>query len=161
MTKPSAVSSSVLPRWRQMLPVANQRLENSEPAREPVAVASASCDGPTILCIEDNLPNYTLIEQTLEAARPQIRLLGAMQGQLGLDLAREQRPALILLDEWLRQIKADADLREIPVIMVTADATRGQARRLLDLGARAYLTKPLDIREFLHAIDEALLASIA
>ena len=93
-----------------------------------------------MLCIEDNLSNYALIEQALEEMRPNIRLLGAMRGQLGLDMAREHRPDLILLDlqlpdapgdEWLRQLKADEQLREIPVIMVTADATKGQSQRLL------------------------------
>ena len=71
-----------------------------------------------------------------------------MRGQLGLDMAREHHPDLILLDlqlpdapgnEWLRQLKADEILCEVPVIMVTADATKGQSKRLLALGARAYL----------------------
>ncbi len=121
----------------------------------------------TVLCIEDNLSNFALVEQALEDKRPDIRLLGAMQGQLGLDMAREHQPDLILLDlqlpdvsgdKVLRQLQADAATREIPVIMVSADATNGQAQRLLDLGARDYLTKPLDIRTFLRAIDEVLTA---
>ena len=90
-----------------------------------------------------------------------------MQGRLGLDMAREHRPDLILLDlqlpdlpgdELLQQLQTDETTRGIPVIMVTADATRGQARRLLDLGARSYLTKPLDVQMFLRTIDEVLTA---
>ncbi len=123
--------------------------------------------GPTVLSIEDNLSNYALIEQVLELQRPNVRLLGAMQGQLGLDMAREHRPDLILLDlqlpdlpgdELLQQLQTDESTRSIPVIMVTADATKGQARRLLNLGAQAYVTKPLDIAAFLHAIDQVLIS---
>ena len=88
-----------------------------------------------------------------------------MQGQLGLDMAREYRPDLILMDlhlpdlpgdELLRQLQDDEGTRDIPVVMVTADATHGQARRLLDSGARSYLTKPLDVHVFLRTIDEVL-----
>ncbi len=126
---------------------------------------SSLTGGSTLLCIEDNLSNYALIEQTLETARPNVRLLGAMRGQLGLDMAREHRPDLILLDlqlpdlpgdQLLEQLQADESTSGIPVIMVSADATEGQSERLLELGARAYLTKPLDLRAFLRAIDEML-----
>ncbi len=119
----------------------------------------------TILCIEDNLANFALIEQALEAMRPDVHLLGAMQGQLGMDMAREHRPDLILLDlqlpdvsgdKVLRQLQAEAATRDIPVIMISADATKGQVQRLLDLGARSYLTKPINIRMFLRTIDDAL-----
>lgn len=114
---------------------------------------SGAVQACTVLCIEDNLSNYSLIEQILEHERPNVRLLGSMQGRLGFDMAREHHPSLILLDlqlpdlpgdEVLRQLQADEDTRHIPVVMVSADATKGQARRLMDLGARAYLTKPLD-----------------
>ncbi len=82
-----------------------------------------------------------------------------MQGMLGLDMASEHRPDLILLDlqlpdmpgdELLRRLQADEKTRHIPVVMVSADATQGQVRRLLALGARRYLTKPLDLRTFLE-----------
>ena len=134
-------------------------------AATPGLAEPAAAAGPTVLCIEDNPSNYTLVEQVLEATRPGIRLRGAMCGELGLDMAREHQPDLILLDlqlpdlegdKLLQKLQADALTREIPVIMVTADATNGQARRLLDLGARAYLTKPLNITAFLSAIDGAL-----
>ena len=147
------------------LPIAIDSSSAGEPSLDVPLLTSLFETGPTVLCIEDNLSNYALIEQALEAMRPNIRLLGAMRGQLGLDMAREHRPDLILLDlqlpdapgdEWLRQFKADEQLREIPIIMVTADATKGQSQRLLGLGARAYLTKPLHIRAFLQSVDEAL-----
>ena len=62
-------------------------------------------------------------------------------------------------DELLRRLQADEQTCDIPVIMVTADATKGQSRRLLDLGAKTYLTKPLDIQVFLRTIDEVLTAN--
>ena len=56
----------------------------------------------------------------------------------------------------LAQLKADHITREIPVIIISADATAPQIKRLLSAGARAYLTKPLDITEFFRVIDDAL-----
>ena len=56
----------------------------------------------------------------------------------------------------MRHLKEDASTREIPVIVITADATAGQRGKLLDLGAHAYLTKPLDVTQFLGVLDEVL-----
>jgi PAS domain S-box-containing protein len=116
----------------------------------------------TVLYIEDNLSNYDLVKRVLNQY-PQARLLPAMQGRLGLDLARRHRPDVILLDLHLPDIAGDevlARLREapetraIPVIMISADATHGQAQRLTEAGALAYLTKPLDLKQFLTILDE-------
>jgi PAS domain S-box-containing protein len=124
-------------------------------------VSESARPARTVLYIEDNLSNLKLIEQVL-ARRPEITLLTAMQGRLGLDLAREHRPDLVLLDlqlpdvpgrEILAALKADESMREIPVVVVSADATKGQVRRVLDEGARAYLTKPLDIRRLLELLE--------
>ncbi len=118
----------------------------------------------TVLYLEDNLSNLTLIERILEA-RPQVRLLSAMQGRIGLELAREHHPDLILLDlhlpdisgeEALRRLRDHPLTRRIPVVMVSADATGGQIKKLLAAGARDYLTKPLDVKRFLDVVDEIL-----
>ena len=118
----------------------------------------------TLLYVEDNLSNLRLVERTI-ALRPGVKLIPAMQGRLGLTLARQHRPDLILLDvhlpdisgeELLRELQEDAELRRTPVIVLSADATAGQIQRLLVAGARAYLTKPLDIRRFLAILDETL-----
>jgi CheY-like chemotaxis protein len=115
----------------------------------------------TLLYIEDNLSNLTLIQQIL-ADQPEIELLSAMQGQLGLDLARQHRPDLILLDlhlpdlpgrEVLKQLRADENTRDIPVVILSADATAGQIKLLMAAGARRYLTKPIDVAEFCEAIE--------
>ncbi|MDP9291774.1 MAG: ATP-binding protein [Verrucomicrobiota bacterium] len=117
-----------------------------------------------LLYIEDNLSNVRLIERIL-ARRPSIKLLVAMQGGLGLDLAREHRPDLILLDlnlpdipgdELLIRLQADPRTSKIPVVIVSADATPSQISRLRTAGAADYLTKPLDVPNFLGILDRIL-----
>jgi signal transduction histidine kinase/ActR/RegA family two-component response regulator len=130
------------------------RLDKTKREPEPPAV-------PTLLHVEDNLSNVELVERVL-TNRPGIRLLAAMQGSVGLQLAREHRPSLILLDLNLPDVSGErilASLREdprtarIPVAIVSADATQRQVQRLLSSGARWYLTKPIDVEELLRIID--------
>jgi PAS domain S-box-containing protein len=120
--------------------------------------------GRRVLYIEDNFSNVTLVEQML-AERPAIELITAIQGRVGIELARKHLPDLVLLDlhlpdlpgwQVLGQLKADPATRNIPVIVISADATAPQIKRLLSSGARAYLTKPLDLVEFFRAIDQAI-----
>ncbi len=84
---------------------------------------------------------------------------------MGTELAREHAPDLVLLDlhlpdvqgdEVLRRLRADKRTARIPVVMISADATPRTIDRLLSEGADAYLTKPLDVDEFLAAIDRLL-----
>jgi len=139
------------------------RLERTS-ALPDAAQLDASRKARIVLYIEDNLSNLKLI-QRLVAHRPELRLIPAMQGRLGLDLAREHRPHLILLDlhlpdlpgeEVLRRLRADEATRHIPVVVVSADATRGQIERLQSEGARDYLTKPIDVKRFLEVLDAVL-----
>ncbi|PZR74101.1 MAG: hybrid sensor histidine kinase/response regulator [Chthoniobacterales bacterium] len=120
-----------------------------------------------ILYIEDNFSNVTLVEQML-AERPALELMTAMQGRVGLDLARKHAPDLVLLDlhlpdlpgwQVLAQLKADQATRDIPVVIISADATAPQIKRLLAAGARAYLTKPFDIAEFFRVLEETVSAA--
>lgn len=115
---------------------------------------------PRILYIEDNLANLKLVERILEG-EPAVELVPAMQATLGLELAREHRPEVIVLDlhlpdmpgeELLRRLKADPATAEIPVIILSADAAARQRPRLMNLGASEYLTKPLDVQRFLDVI---------
>ncbi|RYF38912.1 MAG: response regulator, partial [Cytophagaceae bacterium] len=121
----------------------------------------------TVLYVEDNPSNLRLV-QAIFSSRPEINLLSAIQGSIGLDLARQHRPELILLDldlpdikgnEVLARLKQLASTRDIPVVIVSADATPGQVERLLSAGANAYLTKPLNVSEFLATVDQFLLAT--
>lgn len=124
----------------------------NEPTRRP------SC---TVLQIEDNPANLQLVEHIL-AQRPAAQLISASQGRLGVELARQHRPDLVLLDlhlpdiggdQVLRELRADPITADIPVIILSADATGGQIRRLRDDGAADYLTKPLDVRRLLELVD--------
>lgn len=143
-----------------------------EPAGRPRPVAlEATSPGLTgggrnagklsVLVVEDNLANVRLIEQILRR-RPIWEMIPAGHGQLGLDLAAANRPDLILLDlhmpdmaghEALQRLKADSATADIPVVVVSADATPGQVDRLLGSGAMLFLTKPIDVEEFLAVLD--------
>jgi CheY-like chemotaxis protein len=103
----------------------------------------------------------------LLGSRPLVTLLHAPDGRTGLKMVQERRPELIFLDlhlpdisgeEVLQQLWGDPDLRGIPVIVLSADATPGQMRRVLASGATAYLTKPLDLTAVLDVLDRQLLA---
>ncbi len=143
-------------------PVAAQ--ENSESQTPDADQDPSPRLAHTVLCIEDNLSNLKLIERVL-ARRPENELVAAMQGRRGLEMAREQKPDLILLDlhlpdipgdEVLHHLRAQAETREIPVVMLSAAATPHQIERLKAAGAREYLTKPLDVKHFLQVIGEIM-----
>jgi PAS domain S-box-containing protein len=149
--------------WVELARVESPNAE-AERVAEGVSVSPVT-KGSTVLYIEDNLSNLRLIEQVL-SRRPGVRLLSAMQGRLGLELAREHRPSLVLLDlqlpdmpgdEVLRRLREDPRTSQIPVVVISADASPGQVQRMLGAGARTYLTKPIDVREFLRILDETLL----
>ncbi|MEO8540605.1 MAG: ATP-binding protein [bacterium] len=142
-------------------------------AVDPDAVAASGDLSPTtgtgatglVLYIEDNLANFRLVEQVL-GRRPGIKILPAMQASIGLQLARFHVPDLIILDlhlpdmsgeETLRRLLRDPKTRSVPVVIASADADPRRVQRLLKLGARAYLTKPINIRELLETIDAILL----
>ncbi|WP_055129305.1 ATP-binding protein [Pseudomonas mediterranea] len=117
-----------------------------------------------VLCIEDNLSSLALIE-TLMQRRPGIQLLSSMQGQMGLDLARQHAPQLILLDvtlpdleglEVLRRLRQSPATVSTPVLMITADASDLTRRVLQDAGATAVLTKPIHIQAFLAHLERYL-----
>jgi CheY-like chemotaxis protein len=131
---------------------------------EELGLRDWGTDTKTVLLIEDNISNFKLV-QTLLAGRPYINILAAMQGQLGLEMAETQLPDLVLLDlhlpdmpgqDVLRRLLDNPQTSHIPIIVVSADATPSQIERLLAAGASAYLTKPLDVKEFLRLIDTQL-----
>lgn len=148
-----------LPRTKSPIEQAASQSRNAEPARQ----ASSAAGKCKVLYIEDNVSNLTLVEQMLEE-RPEIELLPAIKGKLGLELAQQYSPDVILLDlhlpdipgwEVLAQLKAQPKTRSIPVIVISADATKPQINRLMQAGAATYLTKPLDVNQFFRVIDEA------
>jgi PAS domain S-box-containing protein len=141
-------------------PVDETRLASARSAGEDRRTLGSG----TILYIEDNPSNSKLVAQAL-GSQPDVRLLAAMQGSHGLELAKAHQPDLILLDlhlpdmagsAVLERLQADPDTAGLPVIVLSADATARHIRELLDGGARAYLTKPLDIPAFLEAVNAYL-----
>lgn len=117
-----------------------------------------------VLYVEDNLSNLTLMERVL-ARHARVQLTHAMSGGHALGLARLHRPDLILLDlhlpdvsgeEVLSQLRQDTVCHNIPVIVVSADATPAQIDRVIAGGAYAYVTKPLDLKIFIGLLDEVL-----
>ena len=149
------------------LPVADDPSSRlPQPAPAPREARTEEYEGPpaTLLYVEDNLANLTLVESLL-SSRPEITLLSAMQGRMGLDLAWEHAPDLILLDlhlpdmsggDVLRRLRSDPRTRDTPVVVISADATPGQVERLRAAGAHEYMTKPLDLDRFMETVDRTL-----
>ncbi|HXG39779.1 MAG TPA: ATP-binding protein [Candidatus Limnocylindrales bacterium] len=148
------------------LPLAAPPEAAAAPDGAPATPAARPVESPqrTVLHIEDNLPNQQLVERIL-GHRPGIRLLSAIQGGLGLELARRHRPDLVLLDlhlpdmpgrDVLERLKSYPETRDIPVIVLSADATKRQRSQLLADGAADYIAKPIDVAAFLERIDAAL-----
>jgi len=117
----------------------------------------------TILYIEDNSSNVQLIEHILKAKRENIHLITSPIGTNAVDLAQEHKPSLLLLDlnlpdmhgaEVLRILKNTPETSQIPVIVLSADALPEQIETLINLGAVDYITKPIDITNFLSQIDK-------
>ncbi|WP_420128665.1 PAS domain S-box protein [Longimicrobium sp.] len=140
-------------------------LRRAEDAGMQVAPAGDGEHGQAqLLYIEDNLANLDLVE-TFLLTRPGWKLVPALQGRIGVELAREHRPDLVLLDlhlpdiggeEVLRRLRADPRTATIPIVIISADATRDSLDRLRAAGADAYLTKPLDLDEFLATLETHL-----
>jgi len=116
-----------------------------------------------ILIVEDNDKNRKLVRDVLQHRG--YRTLEAETGEDGVRLAREHRPALVLMDiqlpgidgiAALGQLRADAATRDIPIIAVTASAMTHDRQKIMAAGFDAYQTKPINVREFLGAVERAL-----
>lgn len=125
---------------------------------------STSSTAQTVLYVEDNPANLKLVTQIL-GRLPHLRLLTAHTASLGLELAQARNPDLILLDinlpgmdgyQVMDVLKADANLKNIPVIAVTANAMPKDLERGEAAGFVEYLTKPLDVPHFLQTVKSLL-----
>jgi CheY-like chemotaxis protein len=117
----------------------------------------------TILVIEDNELNMKLVRSLLKMGKR--NMLEAMDAENGMRIAREQKPALILMDIQLpgmdglsatKILKADPALREIPIVALTSHAMEGDDKRALDAGCDGYIAKPIDTKNFLATIGQFL-----
>jgi len=119
--------------------------------------------GELILIVEDNEKNLKLVRDVLQHTGYQT--LEATTGEDGVRLAQERRPALVLMDiqlpgidgiTALRQLRADAATRAIPVIAVTASAMTHDRQKIMAAGFDGYQTKPIRVKEFLDAVRRTL-----
>jgi CheY-like chemotaxis protein len=132
--------------------------------RTPAAHGTPASGGYSLLYIEDNPASLRLMEHLISTL-PGVAMLSAPTPQLGLDLAVAHRPDVIVLDlnlpgmhgmEVLNRLKGTAETRSIPVIALTAAAFPSDMKRGFAAGFFRYLTKPLDVKAFLAAVDDAL-----
>lgn len=151
--------------WIELASVAPVAVVSPDTDRGEAAVAVRRYGAPKkVMYVEDTVANLRLIEEIM-TLRPDVTLIPAMLGGLALELAREHRPDLMLLDvhlpdipgdEVLARLRADAVTAAIPVVVLSADATRSQRDRLTAAGATDYLTKPIRVVRLLEALDEIL-----
>ena len=118
----------------------------------------------TLLYVEDNPANLELVEQLI-ARRPDLRLLSAADGNLGIEFARAYQPEVILMDinlpgisgiEAMKILRADPSTAHIPIIALSANAVPRDIEKALEAGFFNYLTKPIKVNQFMDALDVAL-----
>jgi PAS domain S-box-containing protein len=127
--------------------------------------AQADAQSHTLLYVEDNPANLMLVEDII-ARRPDIRLLSAMDGNLGVAIARASLPDVILMDinlpgisgvNALKILAEDPLTAHIPVIALSANAMPRDITKGLEAGFFSYLTKPIKVNEFMETLDVALM----
>jgi signal transduction histidine kinase/ActR/RegA family two-component response regulator len=137
-----------------------------EAGRDEPARAQAPDGTPlrTLLYVEDNPANLELVEELI-ARRPELRLLSAADGNLGVEYARAYQPAVILMDinlpglsglEAMKILRADPSTTHIPIIALSANAVPRDIEKSLEAGFFDYLTKPIKVNQFMDALDIAL-----
>jgi CheY-like chemotaxis protein len=118
---------------------------------------------PKILVVEDNEENRDSLSRRLQ--RRGFVVVMAADGRIGVEMAKVEKPDLILMDmnmpevdgwEATRQIKADSALSKVPVIALTAHAMSSDRARALDAGCTDYLTKPIEFTKLLSLIESIL-----
>jgi CheY-like chemotaxis protein len=118
----------------------------------------------TLLYVEDNPANLKLIEQLI-ARHPDINLLSARDGNLGIQLARANQPDVILMDinlpgisgiDALKILREDPATAHIPVVALSANAMPRDIEKGLQAGFFRYLTKPIKVNEFMETLNVAM-----
>jgi CheY-like chemotaxis protein len=156
LTHVDAESAEVGPAVRATQPV---------PVHVPVlALPLTNSVQRTVLYIEDNPDNIALMSQLL-AARPNLRLVGASDAMRGMAMARGLAPDVVVMDinlpdingfEVLQLLQSDPVTRHIPVLALSANAMPHDLEKGLAAGFYRYVTKPIKVADFLHALDEGL-----
>ncbi|HEX9996035.1 MAG TPA: PAS domain S-box protein [Abditibacterium sp.] len=128
------------------------------------AASTLLTTAPIVLYIEDNPSNLRLVERIISRRRD-LKLLTATRGEQGLEMIRRDHPSLVLLDlhlpdchgdEVLQRLLSDPKTKDIPVVIVSADATPQQIERLHAAGAQDYITKPIHLQRLLEVLQKHL-----
>ncbi|MDP3570574.1 MAG: PAS domain S-box protein, partial [Archangium sp.] len=150
--------------WFELLSVAEPRMPSHDEIAPTVLVTSSGARRQLLLYVEDNPANLKLVEQIV-GRHPQLRLLTAVNGDLGVELARSTLPDLILMDinlpgisgfDAMKIIKAGPTTAHIPIVAVSANAMPLDVERGLKAGFYRYITKPIRVSEFMEAVHIAL-----
>jgi CheY-like chemotaxis protein len=152
--------------WCELSAAAIPQLESpsDESASELVFPLKPITRTRTLLYVEDNPANMELVEQ-LVARCPNIELITAVNGTLGIELARASLPTAILMDinlpgisgvKALKILREDSATAHIPVVALSANAMPRDVERGMEAGFFRYLTKPIKVKEFMDTLNEAL-----
>jgi PAS domain S-box-containing protein len=152
--------------WIELVTTAAPKLGVGEADLVVPAQPQVRNDAPvrSLLYVEDNPANLRLIEQII-ARRPDMRLLSASSGTLGIELARAELPDVILMDinlpgmsgiKAMQILRADTATAHIPIVALSANAIPRDIERGLEAGFFRYLTKPIKVPEFMETLDVAL-----
>jgi signal transduction histidine kinase/ActR/RegA family two-component response regulator len=152
--------------WIEFELAAAPHLDALAQCHDALARAKASYGAPlrTLLYVEDNPANLELVEQLI-ARRPDLRMLSAADGNLGIEYARTCLPEVILMDinlpglsgiEAMKILRADRATAHIPIIALSANAVPRDIERGLEAGFFDYITKPIVVGKFMQALDCAL-----
>jgi CheY-like chemotaxis protein len=154
--------------WFELDSASEPQLDSDRPGSElePVTPLDLHRGTPqrTLLYVEDNPANLKLIEQLI-ARRPDIQLISATDGNLGIRLARTKHPDVILMDinlpgisgvEALKILREDPVTAHIPVVALSANAMPRDIEKGLQAGFFRYLTKPIRVDEFMHTLQSAI-----
>jgi PAS domain S-box-containing protein len=153
--------------WFELASVAAPQLsielgETVEPFLQPHLDLGAQLQ--TVLYVEDNPANMNLVEQII-ARQPNLRLLTAINGNSGVELARSSEPDVILIDinlpdisgiEVMKILRSDPATLHIPIVALSANAMPRDIQKGLDAGFFRYITKPIKINEFMDALNATL-----
>ena len=158
MARPSTTGKSTPP------PAAAELHPVQGPAEAAAHASAGVHETLTVLCIEDN-PVNVMVMEAMVTRLPGLRMISAEDGAPGLEMARQERPHLILTDiqmpgmdgfELMARLRQDARTQGIPVIAISADALPQTLERGREAGFAAYLTKPVQMGALHAAIREAL-----
>jgi PAS domain S-box-containing protein len=118
-----------------------------------------------LLLVEDNVSNIELIKELLRSLKPGIEVINTMYGLEAIQLTKEYKPSLILLDlnlpdtsgaKVLETLKNDPETKDLPIVVVSADATTKQMEFILSKGADQYITKPINVGQLIKIFDQYL-----